>query len=109
MTGYKPSDEVLAYYTKVKQLPDGRWAGVQQLLFHWTLHVDISEMGYDDRWCIETRAQAEEALDAFDGTGEPLHWHRHPPSGVRRDPLTDERWGDGEIQPSKRDAALRRV
>ncbi len=40
---------------------------------------------YDDRWCYSTRAAAEEALEAWDGRGEPTGWHRHPATGRRVD------------------------
>ncbi len=41
---------------------------------------------YTDRWCFHTMAQAETAFDLWDGiNGEPEGWHRHLPSGRRRD------------------------
>ncbi len=45
---------------------------------------------YDDRWCFHTLRAAKEALDAWDGLGEPDGWHRHPDSGRRRDLETGE-------------------
>lgn len=39
--------------------------------------------GYADRWCYRSVDHAKTALDAWDGTGEPTGWHRHPDSGRR--------------------------
>lgn len=77
--------DYLDAYTDVRQLPDGRVIGVLRLLFHWTLHVDIHEYGYEDRYCYATKAQAVLALNEWDGTGDPGHgWHRHPSTMRRR-------------------------
>lgn len=40
--------------------------------------------GYEDRWCYEDLGSAVAAFEAWDGTGEPGGWHRHPNSGRRR-------------------------
>lgn len=42
------------------------------------------ETGYRDRWCYHDFASALAAFEAWDGTGEPAGWHRHPASGRRR-------------------------
>jgi hypothetical protein len=77
--------ETAAAYDVMRQLPDGRWCGVVRLLFHWTLHVDIDWSGYADRYCYREKLDAVRALKEWDGTGDPEGWHRHPPSGRRRD------------------------
>jgi len=75
----------LAAYTDVRQLPDGRILGVHRLLYHWTLHIDISPIGYEDRYCYQTREQAVAAMTAWNGVGDPGGgWHRHPATGRRR-------------------------
>lgn len=81
----EPSEEVIAEYDSIRQLPDGRLIGVKRLLFHWTLHIDIHEIGYEDSYCYTARDQAVEAMAAWDGSGDPGGgWHRHPKSGRRR-------------------------
>ncbi len=82
------SDTVKGYYTKLKELPDGRICGVHRLLYHWTMHIGIDEFGYSERYCFQTREMAETAMHAWDGTDDPILWHRHPDSGRRRDPVT---------------------
>lgn len=81
----EPSEEDIAAYYAIRQLPDGRLIGVLRLIFHWTLHIDIHAMGYEDRYCYATRDQAVDAMTSWDGIGDPGHgWHRHPTSGRRR-------------------------
>lgn len=68
-----------------RPLGDGRWAAVLPKVF--THAIVTGQMGdlrsIDDNWCYKTRALAEAALDAWDGTGEPEGWFRHPASGRR--------------------------
>lgn len=82
----------LSAYEKTKVLKDERVCGVLRLLFHWTLHVDIHEMGYEDRYCYATKELALNAMEKWDGTGEPENWHRHPKSCRRRDIATGREW-----------------
>ncbi len=74
-------------------LPDGREAGVYPQLFTAKLVVGLpGDDCLDDAWCYATESLALAALDAWDGTGEPTGWHRHPGSGRRReggDPATE--------------------
>lgn len=83
---------VAAHYTDIRALPDGRLIGTLQLLFHWTLHVDIDWFGYADRYCFQSYDLVRAAFDGWDGTGDPVGWHRHPKSGRRRDLGTGREW-----------------
>jgi hypothetical protein len=66
-------------------LPDGREACIYPQLFTHKLVVGLPEVGwFDDSWCYNTRSAAVDAMNAWDGTGEPMGWHRHPSSGRRR-------------------------
>jgi hypothetical protein len=47
--------------------------------------------GYADRWCYRSEAAAFAALQAWDGTGEPTGWIRHPDTGRRISESPDER------------------
>lgn len=71
-------------YVAMRTLPDGRWIGVTRLMFHWTLHVDVSEWGYEDRYCYATEIGAIAAMNMWSGEGDPVGWHRHPKSARRR-------------------------
>ena len=74
-------------YRHVRLLPDGkRFAAIMPLMF--TSAIVTVRAGdthsTEDRWCYHTEGSALAALDAWDGTGEPDGWHRHPGSGRRR-------------------------
>jgi hypothetical protein len=84
--------EIRADYTDFRVLPDGRLIGVKRLLFHWTIHVDINLIGYEDRYCFCTYELAKAAFDEWDGQGDPKNWHRHPKTGRRRDLQTGREW-----------------
>lgn len=77
--------------------PDGRRIAVLPLLY--TAAVIIGRPHtvdhYDDRWCYDDVADAVAAATAWDGTGEPTGWHRHPDTGRRRehgDPARETVW-----------------
>lgn len=95
MTGYLGSDlppEIIAEFSAMKRLTDGRIIGIRPLLFHWTMCVDIDLSGYRTRYCYATEALARDAMTRWDGTGDPINWHRHPDSGRRRDIATGREW-----------------
>jgi hypothetical protein len=75
------------HYFHPKLLDEKRYACVMPLLF--THAIIVGRIGdnnsYEDRWCYGSAEQAIAALDAWDGTGEPQGWHRHPMTGRRRD------------------------
>lgn len=73
-------------YLEPRPLPGGRWTAIWQLMFTHAIIVGQigCYMGYDDRWCYDSFEQAKVAFDAWDGSGEPAGWHRHPTSGRRR-------------------------
>lgn len=83
-------DEVMKHYVATRVLPDGRMIGVHQLLYHWTMHVDINEYGYEDRYCFWTRGLAVAAMETWDGTGDPINWHKHPATDRIRNVITGE-------------------
>ncbi|PZU95537.1 MAG: hypothetical protein DI527_00580 [Chelatococcus sp.] len=92
MTAADLPPEIVEHYLAMRTLPDGRLIGIAPLLFHLTLHVDVHCDGYEDRYCYATFEAAEAAMNAWDGTGDPVGWHRHPLSGRRRDLATGREW-----------------
>jgi hypothetical protein len=81
VSGVRPEDlpeGVTKPYHQFWILPDGRLCGLMRLLFHWTVHVDIDFTGYRERYCFMTPELAIEAMDQWDGTGDPINWHKHP-------------------------------
>ncbi len=86
-------------YLCPRPLGDGRWAAVMAKAF--THAIVTGRMGdhasISDNWCYQTRGLAEAALDAWDGTGEPGGWFRHPASGRRVSLSADEFGDDGRV------------
>lgn len=86
-------DEVIKYlrdigYFELRSLPDGRFVGIVPFMFTTaiiTIERQSMMLGYEDRWCYHTMADAKAALENWDGTGEPKGWHRHPKTGRRVD------------------------
>jgi hypothetical protein len=72
-------------YTGVKSLGEHGIVAIVPFMFTHAIVTELHEYGYVDRWCYSTYDHAKNALDAWDGTGEPQGWHRHPSSGRRRD------------------------
>jgi hypothetical protein len=72
-------------YCDPKLLVNGDYAVLNRFAFTWAILSGINAWGYEDRWCFSTYEEAKSALDAWDGTGEPEGWHRHPKTGRRRD------------------------
>jgi hypothetical protein len=74
-------------YKNIRMLPDGRWVASFRFAFTWA--IITGTMGerntYDDRWCYHDETVMLAALEAWDGTGEPEGWHRHPMTGRRRE------------------------
>jgi hypothetical protein len=96
-------------YTDVRELPGGRrYAAIMPLGFtHAIITGRIGDMiGIDDRWCYHDKQSAKAALDAWDGTGEPMGWHRHPASG-RRVAQEDGEYDGLGAQHSKGDLLVR--
>jgi hypothetical protein len=71
-----------------------RWKAICRFLATWAILTgDVGDrVTVGDRWCYHTLVDALHAFEAWDGTGEPEGWHRHPYSGRRRDPDTGEEW-----------------
>lgn len=85
-------------YRDIRPLPGGRYAAIQPLAFTHALVVGrIGDMaGYDNSWCYGSYRAAKDALDAWDGVGEPAGWHRNPSTGRRRGLSPDERDRKGQ-------------
>ena len=76
-------------YSIVVPTGEGKWIGIQRLMFHWTMHEGkIGDMcGHDRRFCYQTFDLASEALNDWmirGFSGEPNGWHRDPYTGRRR-------------------------
>jgi hypothetical protein len=74
-------------YIEPRIINDRTYAAIMPLIYtHAIITGRIGDDAcYDDRWCYHGREAAIAALRAWDGTGEPDGWHRHPGTGRRRD------------------------
>lgn len=72
-------------YKDVKKMNENSYVAISNMIY--TAAIIVGHMGdmvsYYNRWCYHTYDSAKKALDAWDGTGEPSGWHRHPASGRR--------------------------
>jgi hypothetical protein len=76
-------------YRNPRPIGRGRYGCILKMCFTHALIVGQlgDEHGYDDRWCYHDYHAAKDALDQWNGDGEPDGWHRHPSSGRRRAPI----------------------
>ena len=58
-------------YHPVRQLPDGTWIGLRQMMYTTGLFTGLDHYGYRCRYCYETAGQALVDLARWDGTGDP--------------------------------------
>lgn len=68
-----PTREWMAEYDCPKQLPalQNTWAGVKHLCFTAGLFVGLNPYGYEWRYCYPNMMDAVNALEAWDGSGDP--------------------------------------
>jgi hypothetical protein len=100
MTGVR--EKTAENYVALRQLPNGLILGAHRLLFHWTMHVGVSDTGYEQRYCYATREDCVEDVMTWDGEGDPPgRWHKHPDTGRRRNPDTGEVWHESERRDDK--------
>lgn len=92
MTTASPADELLleriresgmGTYSDIQLKGDAGICLIQRFMFTYAIRTDVDVWNLGDRWCYKTYAAAKAAFDAWDGTGEPLGWHRHPDTGRR--------------------------
>ncbi len=70
----------LMEYHPLKRLATGELAGVYDYLYTAGLVVGIDPVGWRTRFCYETRFQAEQALEQWDGRGDPPgNWIKQKP------------------------------
>jgi hypothetical protein len=72
-------------YYNLKTFADGEQAVLFKFLFTIGIIYGLTPESYENRWCYANEAAAKKALDEWDGTGEPVGWHRHPDTGRRID------------------------
>jgi hypothetical protein len=89
----KLPQEVIDMYKVLGKTDNGIICGVHRLVFHWTLHIDISDYSWEDKYCFRNFHDAIEALLMWDGISDmPGKWNRHLKTGRRRNLETGEEW-----------------
>jgi hypothetical protein len=73
-------------YKDCRPLPNNRYAAISPLMYTHAIITGrmLDRTGYENRWCFDSYESAKNAMDEWDGTGEPYGWHRHPSTGRRR-------------------------
>lgn len=68
-------------YSNVRELATGEIAATLPQIFTTGLYVGLTEVGTGRRYCYEHSVDAEAALAAWDGTGDPSGpWIKEKPS-----------------------------
>jgi hypothetical protein len=67
----RPDDDWRRYYTAVRELPTGELAGLSKMAYTTGLVVGLDDAGYRGRYCYERACDAQDALDAWTGEGDP--------------------------------------
>lgn len=65
-------------YFNCKVLPNRGIVGLYRYVFTIGLTYGIREYDYEGRYCFESLSEAKEALDKWDGVGDPSgNWIKH--------------------------------
>lgn len=64
----------------VRQLPDGSWMAVAQMIYNGRLYVDVQHCSFEACYCYKTVPEAVAAMMAFDPEqdDEPQGWFKDP-------------------------------
>jgi hypothetical protein len=86
-------------YSDARPIGGGRYACIVR--FMYTVGIITGKIGdktgFEGRWCYHNHRSAKQALDAWDGQGEPTGWHRQPGTGRRVSTSADEVDEDGNV------------
>lgn len=67
----RPDEDWRRYYTSVRRLPSGELAGLSKMVYTTGLVVGLDHAGYRGRYCYASASEAEAALAAWNGKGDP--------------------------------------
>ncbi len=70
-------------YLSVRELPNGKVAGIQQFIYTWGLCIGLDMYGIESRFCYSSFAEANAALALWDGHGfPPGYWIKQKPEDI---------------------------
>lgn len=73
------------YYTNVRKLPSGELAGLSRMVYTTGIIVGLHDDGYRGRYCYENACEAQDALNAWTGEGDPSGpWIKYKGEGGER-------------------------
>jgi hypothetical protein len=82
-------------YSNVRQLSDGRWIGIRDMMYTTGLFVNLNKVGYEYRYCYENFTDAAIACDTWNGIGDPPGpWIKQKPSNRLNPALAQEDFGE---------------
>jgi hypothetical protein len=58
-------------YSEIKEIPGKGICGLRDFIFTTGLMIGMTEVGYYGRYCYSTESEALEALNTWDGEGDP--------------------------------------
>ena len=82
-------------YAFPRQLPDGRWIGLQRQMYTISLVVGLDETAYQSRYCYELERTRGALCDllVWDGQGDPAGlWIKHKGRGAAGGDELNPRW-----------------
>jgi hypothetical protein len=79
-------------YYQLREIPGRGVCGLHRFIFTVGLMVGLDRTGYKGRYCYESNAQAKEALETWDGIGDPSGtWIKYKGiGGERSNPIHKE-------------------
>jgi hypothetical protein len=80
-----------AGYYEIREIPGRGICGLQRFIFTTGLVIGMDEIGYQGRYCYSTENEALDAINSWDGTGDPPGlWIKYKGrEGERSNPLVD--------------------
>ena len=77
-------------YTNLKSLPDKGICGLYRFAFTVGLVIGIDDWGYYGRYCYHTKKEAQDALESWNGVGDPSgEWIKYKGTGGERSRIVD--------------------
>lgn len=81
-------------YYNLKNIPNKGICGLRRFLFTTGLCYGIDEYSHAVRYCYQTNADAVEAIEEWDGNGDPKdeNWIKHKGTKEYSNPLNTEQY-----------------
>jgi hypothetical protein len=75
-------------YSEIREINSKGICGLMDFMFTTGLVIGMNEIGYFGRYCYKTRQEALDALNKWDGSGDPPgNWIKYKGTGGERENL----------------------